>query len=65
VSAFLQALGLVAFTVAAWLASPVIGLVVLGLSLVVVGYALEGVTVASIVRHVVSRVPRRRPRRSA
>jgi hypothetical protein len=65
VSEFLQALGLVAFTVAAWLSSPIFGLVALGFALVVVGYALEGVTVASVARAASSRVSRLRLRRGS
>ena len=62
-SALLQALGLVAFVVAAWLISPILGLILLGLALVVAGEALDGLTLGLIAHGAASRLARIRPRR--
>jgi hypothetical protein len=55
---------LVAFVVAGWMVSPVLGVLVLGVALVVVGYALDGVSAEAAalagVRSVASRLRHRK-----
>lgn len=56
-SDLLQLAGLIALTVAAWLHSPVLGVCVLGLALLVVGFYLDGVRVADVWRAARRRSP--------